>query len=356
MKTTFFRLLLLSLLFIPTLTFAQGEGEELIKVGVMDSPPYCIKGAEGNWSGLSVELWRHLADKEHLNFEWVEFDDLKALKKGITDGKVSVSIASNLDGELVDNARFLQHHYMTTLGVGRPIYNKMWNTFRNVFSMQLLWIVLSLSGLLLIIGTAIYFIERGENEDQFGGDRSLWEGIGSGFWWAGVTMTTIGYGDKAPMTLGGRILAMLWMLVALGVSASLTASIVSAIGENNVISFPDDLTDMRVAVPENSPAADFLTDEDYEFTEFKGIKKSLRSLKEQDFDIVVGDATALRYVINNNSNISASVTATNTSPISYAIMVREDSGLYDRLDQHLVKFILSPTYRRMMQEYGNGIH
>ena len=42
-----------------------------------------------------------------------------------------------------------------------------------------------------------------------------------------MTLTTIGYGDKSPKTLLGRVVAMLWMLTGLAVSAALTAAVVT---------------------------------------------------------------------------------------------------------------------------------
>lgn len=46
-----------------------------------------------------------------------------------------------------------------------------------------------------------------------------------GLWWALVTLTTVGYGDIAPVTLGGRITAAVLMITGVGVLAAVTASI-----------------------------------------------------------------------------------------------------------------------------------
>ncbi|MBI4472271.1 MAG: two pore domain potassium channel family protein [Acidobacteria bacterium] len=55
------------------------------------------------------------------------------------------------------------------------------------------------------------------------------ETVGESFlnavWWAVVTVTTVGYGDIAPVTIMGRIIAMGVMLVGLGVISTLGASI-----------------------------------------------------------------------------------------------------------------------------------
>jgi voltage-gated potassium channel Kch len=63
--------------------------------------------------------------------------------------------------------------------------------------------------LLTVTGALIWLAERRHNEEQFRRDPAA--GIGNGIWWSAVTMTTVGYGDKAPVTLAGRVIALVWM-------------------------------------------------------------------------------------------------------------------------------------------------
>src|SRR5208282_3565148 len=46
-------------------------------------------------------------------------------------------------------------------------------------------------------------------------------------WWAIVTVTTVGYGDRFPVTEGGRAVAVILMLVGIGLIGVLTDTVAS---------------------------------------------------------------------------------------------------------------------------------
>jgi voltage-gated potassium channel len=75
-------------------------------------------------------------------------------------------------------------------------------------------------------GLVVYEIEKGRNE--------AFQTVGDGLWWAIVTLTTTGYGDKYPITTPGRLMASVAMLLGMGVVATVTAKIASVMVEQRI--------------------------------------------------------------------------------------------------------------------------
>jgi voltage-gated potassium channel len=57
--------------------------------------------------------------------------------------------------------------------------------------------------------------------------RANIHGYGDALWWAITTVTTVGYGDRFPVTAGGRGVAVVLMLVGIGLIGVITANVAS---------------------------------------------------------------------------------------------------------------------------------
>lgn len=60
-------------------------------------------------------------------------------------------------------------------------------------------------------------------------EPKVFTSIGLAYWWAIVTVTTVGYGDVVPQTAGGRVVASLVMLTGLAMIPTLTSVVVSVL-------------------------------------------------------------------------------------------------------------------------------
>ncbi len=111
------------------------------------------------------------------------------------------------------------------LKVGR--YNKALARLQRAFGMireeLVLYFFLTVI-LLFISATGIYYFENPVQPEAF-------KSIIHSLWWSVATLTTVGYGDVYPVTLGGRIFTFAVLMVGLGIIAAPAGLIASALSK-----------------------------------------------------------------------------------------------------------------------------
>jgi voltage-gated potassium channel len=76
---------------------------------------------------------------------------------------------------------------------------------------------------MLVLSLSSVFVLQFESQNP---DANITTG-GDAIWWAVVTITTVGYGDKYPVTFGGRITAMFVMFTGVGIIGALASMLSS---------------------------------------------------------------------------------------------------------------------------------
>jgi len=147
---------------------------------------------------------------------WIA-DDRKAWMKSNWLDLVIIVLLSSPVLRMLMALRFA--HLLPALRVGALIRANKDRLIRLVlFSGDSLPVAMALVfGLVFVFGTATFLLEHGQNP-QF---NELQDGL----WWAFVTLTTVGYGDVVPITPGGRMVAVMTMVIGIVVYSLVVANL-----------------------------------------------------------------------------------------------------------------------------------
>ncbi len=334
--------------------FAQTDTTQKFIVGTKEAPPFAIKTEHG-WKGISVELWEVVAGKLKLETEWREMalpELLAGLEKGELDA-VAAALTVTPDRETAFD--FSHPFYAEGLGiaVSERAQKRRWAVaLANLLSPDFLGAIGILIVVLLSVGVVIWFFERRKNADQFGGKAS--EGLWSGFWWSAVTMTTVGYGDKAPRTVGGRIVGIIWMFAAIFIISSITAMIASSLTVTSLeyrIQGPEDLHGAWVGTLAASTSEDYLMAREIKPRAFESVEEALRALKQGEIDAVVYDAPLLNYLVKTRFKGGIAVLPNTFEPQHYAIGLKTGSLWREPVNRALLEEIHSDRYQSLLEKY-----
>jgi ABC-type amino acid transport substrate-binding protein len=279
----------------------NADRTHVLVVGTTASPPFSMKKDDGTWEGLEIDLWRDIAAKLGLQYEIREMD-FGSLMQAVTTSNVDVAVGGiTITGERERVFDFTHAFYASGLAIAvgsKNLSRRHYQSLLEAFSTTgFLHAVLALVGVLLVAGIIVWLFERRRNPGEFGGGPA--KGLGSGLWWAAVTVTGVGYGDKVPRTMGGRTVALICMLAGIVIISSLTAMIASLLTVSHLESMirgPEDLSKFHIGTVPGTTSEAYLHARHIEPRLYPTAPDCLRALASGQIDAFVFDEPILKHL------------------------------------------------------------
>lgn len=324
-----------------------------LKVYTSAAPPFVIVEPE-RLTGFSIDLWKEIALRTDIEYEWVVvngFPDLqKAFESGEADAGISAIVMTSEREKIMDFTHPFFISGLRVMTIKEPI-----RPFRNIFSAVFSWDVLSLFAaffiLIIIVANIVWFFERHTNSHfPKGYLAGIWEAI----WWAAVTVTTVGYGDRVPLGKVGRIFGLFWMVAGLFLVANLTAGVTAHMtvkelqGQNQRL---EDMAKSTVVTIANTTVETFLTERGIKYITATTLEEAHQLLLDGKAEGVVLDAHILSYYVQQQGNNDLEVIGETFEEEFYGIALPLDSPYRELINQTLLDIMDDGTFNEMYKKW-----
>ncbi len=332
-----------------------------LRVGVAGTAPFVFMD-KGNPApqGISVNIWNQIASDLSWNYQYKSYKTvnlaLDALKKGDLDLVVG---PVTINSQRLNSFKFSQPFYQSSLAIAyKQGEFSIWNVFKLLFSFKLLIAIGIFLVILAIVGTFLWLAERKASPEQFSSEPA--KGIGTGMWLAIVTMSTTGYGDKAPITLMGRIIAGTWMVVSIISATSMIAGIASVLTFSNFQSVDikniEQLNGKKVATISGSPSVTFLKEYNIRIKAVEDLNEAMKMLQNKQVDAIVYDRPQLMYYINNHKDEELEIATAEYYQQGYGFAFPKESDLIFDVNRTLLELAEAQEISQITEEYLGKTH
>lgn len=328
--------------------------QDTLIVGIKESPPFTYKDEGGEYIGIGVYLWEAIAKSMDVTYRYEELS-LTGILEGLEKNTIDLAINPlTVTSQRIQHMDFTQPFFISNSVIAIPLEGKKGplNFFMKIFSLRFAGALFLLIVVILIFGGLVWFFERKKNDEFENNSKGVWDGI----WWAAVTMTTVGYGDKVPKTVMGRLIGLVWMFSALLLVSGLMAGIASALTINQLESKWTDVNDLRkvkTGTVERSASEVFLQGHFIRSIPYPNLSAGLKDLKATKVDAFVYDEPILRYQLERDTlmtQIELLPFQFNTQYYSFA--TPKNSPLIDAINPILLEYIETTRWKATLTDYG----
>ena len=328
------------------------ETSQKLIVGTKHSPPFAFKNSDGQWTGISIELWRHLTDVLNLEYELREMT-LSEMLSGLETGELDAAVSAiSVTADRHQRVDFCHPHFTTGLGIAVSATRQAsyWSQVHRIVSNRLLAIVGVMIAIILVCGLLFWRFERNVNENLFGGRRR--RGIGMGMWWSMTLL--LGNKGVVPVNTWSRVVAGFSMFGSILLVSLLTGIIASVLTVQHLevgITDVDDLRNVRVVTVESSTSAEYLSRRRVTYRTRASAEEALRAVVDNEADAAVYDEALLKYLTLTEFSDKLQVLPVSFNTQEYAIALKPETPLRKPINEALLRFRASDNWDDLIFRY-----
>jgi polar amino acid transport system substrate-binding protein len=325
-------------------------------VAVKPLEPFVIKRGE-QLEGFSIDLWDAIAKSNGWDFEYKFLPTVQAVLEDVQGGVSDVGIAgismTDEREQLVDFSYPMFNAGLQIMVPDRTV-SSWQDALKNAFSGDLLRILGLMVGVIIFAAHVIWLVER-RIDPQF--PRAYFAGVGEGIWRAGINLATGGFGDRAPSTVVGRIVALVWVLFGIILISNFTAAVTTNLTVQQIqgnIAGPNDLYGKRVVTVANTTAGSYLQAQNIAFKGVENVEAAYQLLETGKADALVYDSPVLLYHANTIGRGKLRVVGAIFKREFYGIALQPGSVLRETINRKMLDFTNGDVYQKIYERwFGN---
>lgn len=335
--------------------------QQTLRIGTKFSPPF-VMGQIASLKGVSVDLWRLLADcmaLESDQYQFIEYGTTNDLIIATQNAEVDLAIAAiSVTPERETMVDFSHRYFQASLGTlvanrdGGANFSLL---LAKIFRSNLLNIVFGLLSFMVIVAIYYWWTERQKGNEFFA------EGPLKGFYRSLIWSTLLvfqGRGDPFLLnTRFGQLFVLFLMFFGVTIISSFTAVITSSLTLQALepqVTKVSDLNGKTVAVKNLSVAADWAADNGIFVEQMQTFPQVQRKFDEGTIDAFVHDREILQYLVNTKALVNVKLAPLTMEPQDYAIIVPEGSDILEPINRSLLTILQNTIWMDVQQKYlGN---
>lgn len=331
-----------------------GSPEHPIQVGVINKPPFVIY-QNNLLTGLVVDIFRAVAEKQHWNYNFVVLDqDIEAAINDVVAKRYDILIGPTIvTNERIKRINYGRPFFLSEIKLGFNTHSaSLTDAFYNVLKTIPFAILMAILIGILIISNVIWIVERSKNPE-------IPESYLKGFFfslWVFITHFLGGGLFYTPKSVAARAALMLWFIVVIiftliissTYTAYLTAKIISA---NDPVRSVHDLAGKKLAYIKGEAYVKFINRVLAIPVAKPDLKSALDALKKEEVFGVVEDSLILSRAINEWNMENLDVSGFKFSNNEFAFIYPKDSSIRNVIDQDLVEMRYSGEMNELCKLY-----